>query len=93
MINSFEFENNRCICKKETIYSSPDANPVYIVKVCSDTSKKPLKYSYSAQKGLNLCGDAGGVIEENIIGKLLSIPTDDLDATVNFIENMGFFFQ
>lgn len=91
-INSFEFENYPCICKKETIYSSPNEDPTYVIKVCLNTSANPLKFSYSAQSGLNLSGNAGGIIEENILGKLLAIPTGDLDATIDFIERYGFIF-
>lgn len=90
LVNSFEYENYPCICKKETVYSTPNEEPRYIVKLCRNTSVSPLKFSYSAQSGLNLSGNAGGIIEENILGKLLAIPTNDLDATIKFIEQYGF---
>lgn len=92
LINSFEFENYPCICKKETVYSAPNEDPTYVIKVCLDKSANPLKFSYSVQSGLNLSGNAGGIIEENILGKLLAIPTGDLNATVDFIERYGFIF-
>lgn len=92
LINSFEYENYPCICKKETIYSSPNEAPTYVIKVCADTTVAPLKFSYSAQSGLNLSGNAGGIVDENILGKLLAIPTNDLDSTIEFIEKYGFIF-
>lgn len=90
LFNSFEYENHPCICQKETVYSSPNEDPSYIVKVCTNSSASALKFSYSAQSGLNLSGNAGGIIDENILGKLLAIPTNDLDATIEFIEKYGF---
>ena len=90
LVNSFEYENYPCICKKETVYSAPNEEPRYVVKLCRNTCVSPLKFSYSAQSGLNLSGNAGRIIEENILGKLLAIPTNDLDATIKFIEQYGF---
>lgn len=92
LINSFEFENYPCICKKEVIYSSPNEEATYNIKVCSNRSVNPLKFSYSAQNGLNLSGNAGGIIDENILGELLAIPTSNLDETIDFIEKYGFIF-
>ena len=91
-INSFEFENYPCICRKESVYSSPNEEPTYIIKVCANTYAQPLKFSYSSQVGLSLSGNAGGIIEENILGKLLAIPSFDLDETIKFVEKYGFIF-
>lgn len=90
LINSFEYESYPCICRKETIYTSPNKEPNYILKICENNSVNSLKFSYSAQNGLNLSGNAGGIIDANILGKLLAIPTNDLDATINFVEQYGF---
>ena len=90
LMNSFEYESYPCICRKETIYTSPNEEPSYIVKICENNSVSSLKFSYSAQNGLNLSGNAGGIIDANILGKLLAIPTNDLDATINFVEQYGF---
>lgn len=92
LINAFEFENKPCICKKEPIYTSPNMKPKYNLKICADSSANNLKFSYAPQKGLSLTGNAGGVIEENILGKLLAIPSNDLNETIQFIEKYGFIF-
>lgn len=87
----FEYENQPCVCKKETVYSVPGEDPHYNVKVCA-TNGDAIKFSYMAQKGLNHSGNAGGIISENILGQLLAIPIDDLDATLAFFEKYGFLF-
>lgn len=89
--NFFEYENTPCECRKETIFSSPGESPHYNLKVCS-TAGEPLHFSYAAQKGLNLSGSAGGIISENILGQLLAIPNNDVDAAMHFFEKYGFLF-
>ena len=90
--NLFEFENYPCECQKETIFDAPGQAPHFKLKVCSLTDKEPLRFSYSAQKGLNQSGNAGGVISENILGQLLSLPIGNIDATISFLEKYGFLF-
>ena len=87
--NFFEFENRGCICQKETIHSAPDEPPYHILKLCS-VPQNPLYFSYSAQKGLNQSGNAGGIMSENILGQLLALPSDDLDSVIRFFEKYGF---
>ncbi len=89
--NFFEYENTPCECRKETIFSAPGESPHYNLKVCS-TGGEPLRFSYAAQKGLNLSGNAGGIISENILGQLLAIPNNDIDAALRFFEKYGFLF-
>lgn len=66
--NFFELENSPCECKKETVYTAPGVDPSYVLKVCAKPDSDTLRFSYSAQKGLNQSGNAGGVINENILG-------------------------
>lgn len=79
------------MCKKETVFSFPGEPPHYNLKVCAN-AEDIIRFSYAAQKGLNQSGKAGGIISENILGQLLSIPTGDLDATIQFLEKYGFLF-
>lgn len=89
--NFFEYENCSCVCQKETVYSVPGQPPHYNLKLCS-VPEQTLRFSYSAQKGLNQSGNAGGVISENILGQLLALPINDIDATTKFFEKYGFLF-
>ncbi len=90
--NFFELENSPCECKKETIYTAPGVDPSYILKVCAKPDSDTLRFSYSAQKGLNQSGNAGGVINENILGQLLAIKPNDMDGTIEFLQKYGFIF-
>ena len=89
--NFFEYENCACVCQKETVYSVPGQPPSYNLKLCS-VPEQPLRFSYAAQKGLNLSGNAGGIISENILGQLLALPSDDIDEIIHFLEKYGFLF-
>lgn len=90
--NFFELENSPCECKKETVYTAPDVDPSYVLKVCAKPDSDTLRFSYSAQKGLNQSGNAGGVINENILGQLLAIKPTDMDGTIEFLQKYGFIF-
>ena len=90
--NFFELENSPCECKKETIYTAPGVDPSYVLKVCAKSDSDTLRFSYSAQKGLNQSGNAGGVINENILGQLLAIKPTDMDGTIEFLQKYGFIF-
>lgn len=90
--NFFELENSPCECKKETVYTAPGAAPSFVLKVCAKPNSDTLRFSYSAQKGLNLSGNAGGVINENILGQLLAIKPNDIDETISFLDKYGFIF-
>ena len=90
--NFFELENSPCECKKETVYTAPGVDPSYVLKVCAKPDSDTLRFSYSAQKGLNQSGNAGGVINENILGQLLVIKPTDMDGTIEFLQKYGFIF-
>ena len=90
--NLFEFENYPCECQKEAIFYAPGQAPHFKLKVCELPNKEPLRFSYSAQSGLNQSGKGGAVISENILGQLLSLPSGDIDAAISFLEKFGFLF-
>ncbi len=87
----FECDNYACICKKDMINTTPGMPPSVTLKLCSDINQ-PLHFSYMAQKGLNLSGNAGGPIQTNVLGKLLAIKDDDIDAHIDFFQKYGFLF-
>lgn len=89
--NFFKYQNYSCLCEKEIQYTIPGEPPHYKLKICSNTDQ-PLYFSYAPQKGLNLSGTAGGIISENILGKLLALPSDNIDAIVDFLKCYGFLF-
>jgi hypothetical protein len=87
----FECENYSCQCVKDIINVALDEAPKVTLKLYSDMSR-PLLFSYVAKAGLTMTGKAGGVIEGNILSKLLSIPNGDVDKHVDFFEKYGFLF-
>jgi hypothetical protein len=91
MNTMFQYEGYGCLCAVDTINTSPNEDPSFTLKVCSDTNKR-LLFSYAPKDGLNMTGIAGGLLEKNILGKLLSIPKDDLNKHIDFIEKYGFLY-
>lgn len=87
----FQYEGYSCFCAVDTINTSPDEAPIFTLKVCPNTDNH-LLFSYAPKDGLNMTGIAGGVHEKNILGKLLSLPKDDVDKHIEFIEKYGFLY-
>ena len=71
--------------------TSPNEAPTVTLKVCPNTSAQ-LLFSYAPKDGLNITGDAGGIQEKNILGKLLALPKGDVDKHIEFIEKYGFLY-
>lgn len=85
----FGCQSLACDCKKDIVNVAPGAAPQTTLKVCGAVDR-PLKFSYMPQKGLNLSGNAGGAIQTNVLGKLLAIKDDDIDAHIQFFQQYGF---
>ncbi len=91
-INSFfEYNSYSSKSEKETIFIAPEAPPQHNLKIYSKADS-PLYFSFIPQKGLSLSGNAGAIIDENVLGQLLAIPDNNLDALIEFIEKFGFIF-
>jgi len=89
MSSFFSCENLACDCQKDIVNVAPGAEPQTTLKICADVCH-PLKFSYMPQKGLNLSGNAGGVIQPNVLSKLLAIKDGDIDAHIQFFQQFGF---
>ena len=88
--NMFSYSGYRCRCVSDIQNTDPGEPPKTTVKMVSDESGS-LLYSYAPKEGLNLTGPAGGMIERNILGKLLAVPADNIQKHIEFIEQYGFF--
>ncbi len=89
MNTMFEYSGFCCHCAKDTENLTPDEPPKTTLKLYTDISKS-LRFAYAAKNGLNLSGKAGGIIEKNILGKILALPNDDIDKHIEFFETYGF---
>lgn len=85
----FEYDGYACHCEKDIENVAPGQPPKTTLKLYSDINK-PLHFSYAPRAGLNLTGPAGGIIEKNILGKLLAIPDNNIDKHIEFFETYGF---
>lgn len=86
----FECNSYACRCMKDIENMVPGEAPRTTLKLYS-AIEEPLHFSYTPREGLNLTGTAGGAIEHNILGKLLSIPSESIDKHIEFFEKYGFF--
>ena len=89
MSSFFGCENLVCDCQKDIVNVAPGTDPQTTLKICGDV-KQRLKFSYMPQKGLNLSGNAGGVIQPNVLSKLLAIKDGDIDSHIQFFQQFGF---
>lgn len=85
----FEYDGFSCCCAKDTENVILGEPPKTTLKLYTDISK-PLRFAYVAKTGLNLVGKAGGIIEQNLLGKILALPNDDIDKHIEFFETYGF---
>lgn len=85
----FEYDGYSCLCVKDIENVAPDMPQKTTLKLYADMSN-PLHFSYSSKAGLNLTGKSGGVIERNILGKILALPSGNIDKHIEFFETYGF---
>ena len=89
MSSFFGCENLACDCQKDIVNVAPGADPQTTLKICGN-AHQPLKFSYMPQRGLNLSGNAGGIKQANVLGKLLAIKDGDIDSHIQFFQQFGF---
>lgn len=87
----FEYESQACRVEKDIENVAPGQPPRTTLKLLA-LQNSPIRFSYAPQKGLIQSGPAGGVLADNILGKLLAIPDDDIDAHVAFFMEYGFLY-
>lgn len=85
----FEFDNYACSCALDVENISPYEEPKVTLKFISSPAK-PLHYCYVPQEGLSLSGISGGNVDSGILGRLLAIPDNDVDAHISFFKTYGF---
>lgn len=86
----FTCDTYACVCMKDIENVTPREDPKITLKLSSDANK-PLHFSYFPKEGLCLTGPGGKMIEGNILGKLLSLPANDIDKQISFFESYGFY--
>lgn len=89
--NVFEYNSYSAKSEKEAIFVAPGEPPEHNLKIYSKIDN-PLYFSFVPQKGLSLSGNAGAVIDENVLGQLLAISDSSVDSLIEFIEKFGFIF-
>lgn len=89
--NVFEYNSFSAKSEIETVYVTPGEPPEHNLKIYGETHN-PLYFSFVPQKGLSLSGNAGSIIDENVLGQLLAVSDSNLDSLIEFIEKFGFIF-
>lgn len=87
--NLFECEGYACHIERDIENVAPGLPPKTTLKIYADKNR-PLHYSYAPRSGLNLTGTVGSAIDKNILGKLLAIPDENIEAHIDFFETYGF---
>lgn len=89
--NIFQYQGNACECVVDTIHTDPSSSPKKIVKIRANTALQ-CEFAYAAGKGLIKIHRGEGIINDNILGSLLSTRDDDLDSILSFYSTNGFLF-
>lgn len=90
--NLFIFNSFSCEMVEDIIHSEPDMTVSKTLKLKQDLSR-PLVFAFANnRKGLVKIGDRGQIIEENLLGKLISIQENDSQSLIDFSANHGCLF-
>lgn len=90
--NQFQYLGCGCKCVVDTLHKDLDSEPELIFKVQAENPATELQFAYAASKGLVKLEKGTGIVEENILGKILSIDSNDTDSLMDFFNNYGFLF-
>ena len=89
--NVFQYQGNACECVVDTVHTDPSLTPKKIVKIRGNSTSK-CEFAYAANSGLVKIQRGEGIINNNILGSLLSTRDDDLDSILSFYSTNGFLF-
>lgn len=87
----FDYKGYACDCVEDFIHITPGIPPEQIYKIQS-LSSHPVHFAYIPKKGLVRIGANGAIEEENILGKLLALPSKGHKEFRQFLINNGFLF-
>lgn len=91
--NLFHFKNCSCDCVEDIHHTMP-GQPVKRTLKIQAVPSKPIHFAFSAgEKGLVRLGPKQALIEDNILGKLISICPGDTGSLFDFFKKNGFFFD
>lgn len=90
--NLFIFNSFSCEMVEDILHNEHDMTVTKTLKLKQDLSK-PLIFAFANKnKGLVKIGERGQIIEENLLGKLISIQENDSQSLINFSVNHGCLF-
>lgn len=89
--NIFTFKSYACNCVEDLNHTTPGMPPHKTFKFQS-YSDKPLLFGYRAKTGLSRIAPNGTTEEDNILGKLIALPTKKHKDLYSFFEHNGFLF-
>lgn len=87
----FRYESCSCDCVEDVHHVSKGEEPLRSYKLQAVLSEKKL-FAYAAQQGLVRIAKNGTIEENNILGKLISLPDKSFNELVSFMANNGFLF-
>ncbi len=87
----FSFIGQKCLFEIQKNSDSNTNSKNVLTISCSDSEKN--YFSFSGNNGLCLTTKCGSIIHDNILGKFLSLPSNNAKALLKFFEEYGYFFR
>lgn len=87
----FSFVGQKCQFEIQK-NDNPHIDSKNILSISSDGSEK-LYFSFSGNEGLCLTTEFGSIIQKNILGKFLSLRSNNAKELLNFFDTYGYFFK
>ena len=89
--NVFTFESSVCNCEETLISTNISLQPMPAIRLTPDSNKR-IHFAFGSKVGLVRLNEDGSIAESNILGKLVAIKSNDIQAYCSFFETNGFLF-
>lgn len=90
--NLMTFDVPACDLDKDVRNALSKKGAEVSIKIRENINRKK-RFAFSAGKGLIRLSESGGVEEENILGKIVSLPDSYTDTVLDFFKKNGFLFS
>lgn len=89
--NVFTFESYSCGCEETLVSTNISLQPMPAIRLTPDSSRR-IHFAFGSKVGLVRLNEDGSIAENNILGKLVAIKPNDIQAYCSFFETNGFLF-
>lgn len=89
--NVFTFESYSRGCEETLVSTNISLQPMPAIRLTPNSSRR-IHFAFGSKVGLVRLDEDGSIAENNILGKLVAIKANDIQAYCSFFETNGFLF-